>query len=140
MTTIDAATTLDLAKDRRDAKDKVDREAEAERQRRAITPGDGQQLEYKETAAEAFDFATDSDPAETDYPMLVAERDAQNEANGTSKTLSEIAQEVRNHTFQWRNQHGAAIKKQRRKAKMLIDQADNPKVIWAEADIDWTQV
>ena len=128
----------DLTPLRRQAKAKVDNRAERERQRRWITPGDGQQQEYVMTREEAFAIADDGDPSDTDYPQLAAERDAQNEALSTTKTLADVGQEVRSIVAQRNGDDGAAIKKARRRAKLQIDAATTPADIEAAAAVDWS--
>ena len=130
----------DLTPLKQDAKRRVDTAAEQERQRRWITPGDGQAQEYGVTRDEAVRIADDSNPSDSDYPQLAAERDAQNEALETNKTLADVGQEVRNILAQTNGQDGAAIKKTRRKAKMLIDAATTPAEIETAKDIDWSSV
>ena len=127
----------DLAPLRRQAKAKVDNRAERERQRRWITPGDGQQQEYVMTREEAFAIADDADPSDADYPQLAAERDAQ-AAVGVTKTLSDVGQEVRDIVAQRNGDDGAAIKKARRRAKLQIDAATTPADIEAAAAVDWS--
>lgn len=122
------------------AKREVDQGAERERQRRWITPGDGQAQEYVITREEAFAIQNDSDPSSVDYPQLAAERDAQNEATGANKTLSDVATEVRAIVMAQNNGDGAAIKKARRKAKIQIDRAQNPAEIEQAAQIDWQHI
>ena len=121
------------------AKQKVDAQAEQERQRRWITPGDGQAQEYAVTRDEAFAIADDADPQDADYPQLVAERDAQ-AAVGVTKTLAEVGQEVRSIVAQQTGGSGAAIKRARREAKLKIDAATTPAEIDAAAAVDWSAV
>lgn len=123
----------DLAPLRADALKKIDKAAESARVRPdRLTSGDGQQQEYRETFREAQAFQNDATPSDADYPMLVAERDAQIESGANaSATLTAVAADVLAQSSAWTNPIGASIKKARRKGKLLVAQASTPAAIEA---------
>lgn len=120
---------IDIGKFRAGARARVD--ASAEQARLAfITPGSGQALEYQATQAEALAvLAAGVEPSAASAPWLAAERDAM-AAVEVTVTLLEVAGQVVALQAQW-VQAGAAIKRIRRKAKMLIGAAGTPAEIEA---------
>ena len=134
------ALAKDLAPLKTAAKQKIDAEAEAERAR-YLTPGSGQALEYKRTQEEADRWAADPDPAEADYPMLVAERDALIDSGADpAATLASVVTQVQAEAAQWIDQVGPAIKRLRRTHKMRVDAATTPAEIDMAATVDWSGV
>lgn len=129
------SVTKDLTALRVAVNARIDAAAEVARIRPdRLTPGDGQQQEYRETLREARLYQDDPAPAEADYPMLVAERDAQVESGANpSATLGSVASEVIAEVVGW-NTVGQAIKKERRKGKMMVAQAVTPAAIESAAD------
>lgn len=107
-----------------------------------LTPGSGQALEYQETQADALS-ALSQDPSATltaaDYPWLAAEQDALHQV-GQEVTLRQVAQAVKTQMDAW-STVGAAIKFQRRAAKLRIDAASNFGEVQAALDgVKWPSV
>lgn len=122
----------DLAPLRLRAEREIDRRAGLKRQT-YLTQAPGQDLEYTRTLDEARAYQDDPDPVDTDYPMLVAEQDAQIEALDNGATLQSVATEVIAQSDTW-VAVGEKIKKARRKGKLLVGQAMTPAAIIAARD------
>lgn len=120
----------DLAQERINANKEIDEAAEAARiAPDRLTDGDGQQQEYQETWQEYQRYIEDSNPQESDYPMLVAEREAQIESGlNPNATLDSVAADVATQVQTW-NQIGSAIKRERRKGKLRVNRSTSPRAI-----------
>jgi hypothetical protein len=119
---------------------RVDAAAEAARLR-FITPGAGQALEYQATEREARAYVAAGSPLPFDgaaYPFLEAERQAIFDATGPLLTGAEIAAMVIANADAWAAT-GAEIKRLRRSAKLLIEQATTPQAARAAAQVAWPQ-
>lgn len=108
-------------------------QAEAAQQRlKYISWGEGQEMEYQQTAAEAEAYQSDPNPDPANYPFLVAEQRAQ----GDVPTLAQIAAAVIQERAVWMDA-GPKIKKARREARIAVQQATTPAEVEAAATVDW---
>jgi hypothetical protein len=116
----------DLAAVKARAKAHIDEAAERARLK-YITPGAGQAMTYAEKAAQARQCLAETDPLETDYPLLAAE------IGITAASLVDVAAVVVAAHAAWIG-IGAAIEGIRLQAKSSIDAAEDAAAVHAVAE------
>lgn len=134
---IDPAATpvRELEEVRREALVQIDSDAEAAR-KVVLTPGEGQAMEYLQSAAEAKELLVNLEgdpeftPLEGQYPMLEASLGIDGE------TLQEVAVSIFGMHSQWLTV-GASIRQKRLAAKKVVAEASSIEAIDEAVQINW---